>query len=92
MSFPPSFRVLGEILVVLSMVSYSMWFLVPVGLIFFLVGVYSLLMFSTTQYGGVGRLTLRGGVLGSGYLVVCYLLWVPLNLFLLARDLMLGWW
>lgn len=90
--FPPRFRALGEILLLISVTYYSIWFLVPVGLISFLVGVYSLLMFSCTQYGDVGRLTLRGGVSGCGYLIVCYLLWVPLNLFLLRADLVLGWW
>lgn len=66
--------------------------MVPVCVIIFLVGVYSLLIFASIQYGSVGRLTVGGGVLSCSYLIISYLLWVPLNLFLLGADLVFGWW
>lgn len=90
-AFPPSLRLMGEILLIVSLVSYSFWLVLPLGGMVFLAGVYSLLLYSLVQHGKVGGLRLSGGVVGSRVSTMAFLFWVPLNLLIAGRDFMLSW-
>lgn len=91
MAFPPSLRLLRELILMMSVVSISYWFIVPLSLIVFITGVYSLVLYSYIQHGPKSRLLVRGGVLGVDFMLVTFLLWVPLNLLILCGDLLQNW-
>lgn len=86
MAFPPRFNLLGELYLIVSLVSYSMWFIFPLGVIAFVAGAYSLLLYGAVQHGRVRNLRFKGGVLGSSQFRMGFLLWVPLNVLLVGSD------
>lgn len=57
----------------------------------FVVGVYSLIVYSYIQHGSSRKLMVVGSVLGVDYVLVRFLFWVPLNLLILCGDTMGGW-
>lgn len=92
MRSPPRLGLMGEVLLIVSLVSYSFWLVLPlVGMVFF-VGVYSLLLYCLIQHGSVRNLVVSGGVLRSSVRTVIFLLWVPLNFLIVGRDLMFCWY
>ena len=88
--FPLRLNLLGEIFLLCSMVSYSLWFIFPLGVSVFLSGVYSLLLYVATQQGEVRGLRFKGGLLGNPFMVVGFLLWLPLNLLSSRGDVFYG--
>lgn len=91
MAFPPSLRLMGEILLIVSLVSYSCWLVLPLGVIAFVAGVYSLLLYSMVQHGEVNGLITRGRVIGSRVRTMTFLFWVPLNLLIVGGDFIFSW-
>lgn len=91
MSFPPSLSLLSEIFLMRALTGVSLWFIIPMGAIVFVVGVYSLILYRYSQHGGEVESTQGGKLLGFDFIVMSFLLWVPLNLLILCRDLMVGW-
>nr|YP_010943435.1 NADH dehydrogenase subunit 4 [Gammarus nipponensis]WLS55464.1 NADH dehydrogenase subunit 4 [Gammarus nipponensis] len=79
MSAPVSLNLLGEIFLLLSLVSWSSLVAVPVGVMCFLSGAYSLYLFSLSQHG---RYVSNSTGFHSGF-VIEYLVsschWIPLN-------------
>lgn len=65
--------------------------MIPLSLIVFITGVYSLVLYSYIQHGPKRRLLVRGRILGTDYMLVTFLLWVPLNLLILCGDLIQNW-
>lgn len=51
MAGPPSLNLLREIMLITSIISYSLWAIVPIALISFITAAYSLNLFSQTQHG-----------------------------------------
>nr|YP_009526500.1 NADH dehydrogenase subunit 4 [Tachaea chinensis]ATO58516.1 NADH dehydrogenase subunit 4 [Tachaea chinensis] len=81
MSAPPSLSLFGEIMVIISLVNWSMIYMILLGMMVFFVGAYSLLMFMLSQHG-------KSSVLGSSYFMmnncemnVCVMHLIPLYLF-----------
>lgn len=73
-AFPPSLRLLSELLLIMSIVSVSLWLMVPIGLIVFVTGAYSLILYSCVQHGSGSRLRGVGGILGIDHLLIRCLL------------------
>ena len=74
-----------------ALTGVSLWFIIPMGAIVFVVGVYSLILYRYSQHGSEVESTQGGKLLGFDFIVMSFLLWVPLNLLILCRDLMVGW-
>nr|YP_004021833.1 NADH dehydrogenase subunit 4 [Opilio parietinus]ADI92919.1 NADH dehydrogenase subunit 4 [Opilio parietinus] len=53
MAAPPFLNLLGELFLSFGIVSVSLFYMVPLGLMFFLAGCYSLYLFSISQHGKV---------------------------------------
>nr|QXJ42345.1 NADH dehydrogenase subunit 4 [Sepiadarium kochi] len=53
MGAPPSINLISEVMLFCSLYIYSSWFLIIILLMVFLGGLYNLLMFISTQHGGV---------------------------------------
>nr|YP_009971833.1 NADH dehydrogenase subunit 4 [Epipedocera atra]QNH68720.1 NADH dehydrogenase subunit 4 [Epipedocera atra] len=90
MAAPPSFNLLGEIMLINSLMSYSWILMIVLSLVSFFSAVYSLFLYSFSQHGSFF----------SGFsLFLCsyreYLLlflhWVPLNLLILKADCFSLW-
>nr|YP_009695048.1 NADH dehydrogenase subunit 4 [Emeia pseudosauteri]QEJ81586.1 NADH dehydrogenase subunit 4 [Emeia pseudosauteri] len=87
MAAPPSLNLLGEIMLINSLVSYSWVTMILISLISFFSGCYSLYLYSNTQHGKLinGMYSYSSGYIRE-YLLM-FLHWVPLNLIFLVGDL-----
>lgn len=70
MAFPPRARLLGEVILIVSLVSYYCWFMVPVGLMVFVTGVYCMVLYSSIQHGMVRGLVGSGVLTGSSFMTM----------------------
>nr|ALO77689.1 NADH deshydrogenase subunit 4 [Urodontus glabratus] len=87
MAAPPSFNLLGEVILINSLVSWSWILMILLMLISFFSAAYSLMLYSFSQHG-----KMNSGLLGFyGFNIREFLLlvlhWVPLNLLFLKLDL-----
>nr|QNT26851.1 NADH dehydrogenase subunit 4 [Trigonopterus tounensis] len=91
MAAPPSLNLLGEILLINSLMIYSCSFIVVLFFLIFYSAAYSLFLYSYTQHGQL----YSGGYSFSQVSVREYLLlflhWVPLNLLILKSESMVLW-
>nr|YP_009024486.1 NADH dehydrogenase subunit 4 [Margaritifera dahurica]AGZ13313.1 NADH dehydrogenase subunit 4 [Margaritifera dahurica] len=80
MAAPPSLNLWSELMLGISILSYSMGFAIFTGLMTFLAAVYSWYIYSATQHGQ-SPLWTRGGVMMEEYInyVLCFGLFLPLN-------------
>nr|YP_009995241.1 NADH dehydrogenase subunit 4 [Ochthebius plesiotypus]QNP09618.1 NADH dehydrogenase subunit 4 [Ochthebius plesiotypus] len=86
MSAPPSLNLLGEIMLINSLVSYSFMFMYLLCFILFFSAVYSLYLYSYTQHG---KLFFSSYSFSNGYMreyLLLFLHWFPLNLLLLKSE------
>lgn len=91
MAAPPSLNLIGEIILINSLVIYSNFFTILLFSLSFLRAVYSLFLYSFTQHGG----GFRGNyafypVVYREYLLL-FLHWFPLNFIVLKLDLLSLW-
>nr|YP_010373806.1 NADH dehydrogenase subunit 4 [Harmostica fulvicornis]UPI55333.1 NADH dehydrogenase subunit 4 [Harmostica fulvicornis] len=86
-SSPPSLSLMGEILLISSMMSYSTITYLFLALTSFLSCCYSIYLYSITQHGVVfnGCSTFNGGYVRE-YILILYH-WMPLNMLFLKMDL-----
>nr|ALO71093.1 NADH deshydrogenase subunit 4 [Pselaphinae sp. 9 EF-2015] len=91
MAAPPSLNLLGEIMLINSLVSWSIFCMLPLSLLSFFSAVYSLYLYSYSQHGKLysGLYTFNLG-LNREYLLL-FLHWFPLNLLILKGDLVTLW-
>nr|YP_006234450.1 NADH dehydrogenase subunit 4 [Gammarus duebeni]AER12196.1 NADH dehydrogenase subunit 4 [Gammarus duebeni] len=84
MAAPPSLNLLGEILLISILVSWSKCSMVVVGLLSFFSASYSLYLFSLSQHGGY--LASKSGFQSGCVLeyMVCSAHWMPLNMVILC--------
>nr|QYC35489.1 NADH dehydrogenase subunit 4 [Cyphonocerus sanguineus klapperichi] len=89
MSAPPSFNLLGEIMLLSSIISWSWISSLLLGMLLFFSAAYSLFLYSHTQHGNLYQ-SLYSFSLGSirEYLLL-FLHWVPLNLLFLGSDIII---
>nr|AWN56320.1 NADH dehydrogenase subunit 4 [Nephaspis sp. DPP-2018] len=86
MAAPPSLNLLSEIMLINSLLSYSMFFIFFIIIISFFSAVYSLYLFSFSQHGKLSVLFSFLNINIREYLVL-FLHWIPLNILLLKSDL-----
>nr|QNJ33258.1 NADH dehydrogenase subunit 4 [Elaptus prionoides] len=91
MAAPPSLNLLGEIVLINSLVSFSWMTMIFLSLISFFSAVYSLFLYSFSQHGGFysGLYSMYQGVTRE-YLLL-FLHWVPLNLLILKGEYFTLW-
>nr|ANJ70431.1 NADH dehydrogenase subunit 4 [Helochares sp. BMNH1425100] len=91
MAAPPSMNLLGEIMLINSLVSWNILSMIFLSLMSFFSAGYSLYLYSYTQHGKLysGLYSLSSGFM-SEYLLL-FLHWVPLNLLILKGEYFTLW-
>lgn len=91
MAAPPSLNLLGEIGVINSLVAWSWVRIIRLRLIGFFVAAYSLYLFSFSQHGVYRERIFRFSRRNICEFLVVFLHWVPLNILIVCRELILIW-
>nr|QNP10040.1 NADH dehydrogenase subunit 4 [Ochthebius delgadoi] len=91
MSSPPSLNLLGEILLINSLISWNLFSMFSLSFLLFLSAVYSLYLYSYTQHGKLysGLFSFSMGYTRE-YLLL-FLHWFPLNLLILKSEYFVLW-
>nr|ALO70959.1 NADH deshydrogenase subunit 4 [Aleocharinae sp. 4 EF-2015] len=91
MAAPPSFNLLGEIMLINSLVSWSFLTMTMLMLISFFSAVYSLYLYSYSQHGMIysGLYSFFNGNLREFLLLILH--WLPLNLLILKSESFFMW-
>nr|ALO76954.1 NADH deshydrogenase subunit 4 [Fleutiauxia armata] len=91
MAAPPSLNLVGEVLLINSLVSFSNFNMLFLSLMSFFSAVYSLFLYSYTQHGAIysGLYSFISGQLRE-YLLL-FLHWVPLNILVFKMELLVQW-
>nr|YP_010491873.1 NADH dehydrogenase subunit 4 [Ontholestes orientalis]UWM92659.1 NADH dehydrogenase subunit 4 [Ontholestes orientalis] len=91
MAAPPSLNLLGEIMLINSLVSWSYYCMIPLSFLSFFSAVYSLYLYSYSQHGMLysGAYSYSMG-LSREYLLL-FLHWFPLNLLILKGEYFTLW-
>nr|ALO76588.1 NADH deshydrogenase subunit 4 [Paromalus flavicornis] len=91
MAAPPSFNLLGEILLINSVVSWSYLSMLGLMLISFFSAAYSLYLYAFTQHGKMysGLYSLSMGRVCEYLLLILH--WLPLNLLIMKSEFFLLW-
>nr|YP_010430480.1 NADH dehydrogenase subunit 4 [Nigidius sinicus]USR68904.1 NADH dehydrogenase subunit 4 [Nigidius sinicus] len=91
MAAPPSLNLVGEIILINSLVSWSLWCMIFLSLISFFSAVYSLYLYSYSQHGKIFSAS-YSYFLGSvrEYLLL-FMHWFPLNLLILKGEYFVLW-
>nr|UZT26994.1 NADH dehydrogenase subunit 4 [Euwallacea similis] len=91
MSAPPSFNLVGEIILINSVYLYSEYILFFLFFMVFYSGVYSLFLYSFTQHGQYYSGLFSVGQINSREYLLLFFHWVPLNLLFLKGELFCCW-
>nr|ALO70753.1 NADH deshydrogenase subunit 4 [Neophonus bruchi] len=91
MAAPPSLNLLGEIILINSLVSWSYYCMISLSFISFFSAVYSLYLFSYTQHGKMylGVYSFCNGYIREFLLLLLH--WLPLNLLILKGEYFMLW-
>nr|YP_009034071.1 NADH dehydrogenase subunit 4 [Sypharochiton pelliserpentis]AHZ60680.1 NADH dehydrogenase subunit 4 [Sypharochiton pelliserpentis] len=87
MAAPPSMNLLSEVSLIISILSVSFVFFFPLSLMSFLVAVYSLFLYTSTQHGNVSNFISPFGSLKSINYLVIFMHWIPAQLLLVVSDM-----
>jgi len=91
MAAPPSINLLGEIMIFPTTIFFSMYSLLPLGLISFLAALYSIYLYTCSQHGGAPKYVKPfNGFTTSGYSLF-FLHWLPANFLILKREIIFIW-
>nr|AFU50156.1 NADH dehydrogenase subunit 4 [Necydalis ulmi] len=91
MAAPPSINLLGEIMLINSILSYSYYSMVFLGLISFFSAVYSLYLYSYSQHGkSFSGIYVYYQILIREYLLL-FLHWFPLNILIMKSEYLSLW-
>nr|QNP10001.1 NADH dehydrogenase subunit 4 [Ochthebius lederi] len=91
MSAPPSLNLLGEIMLINSVLMWSMWNMMSLMFILFFSAVYSLYLYSYSQHG---KLNMSMYSFSNGYIrefLLLMLHWLPLNMLILKSEYFIQW-
>nr|YP_009441963.1 NADH dehydrogenase subunit 4 [Hylastes attenuatus]AOY40184.1 NADH dehydrogenase subunit 4 [Hylastes attenuatus] len=91
MAAPPSLNLLGEILLINSLVLYSKYFMVILFILIILSAAYSLFLYSFTQHGKMYSGVYSFSLITVREFLLLALHWVPLNFLFLKSDTLLLW-
>nr|APO08631.1 NADH dehydrogenase subunit 4 [Lucanus sp. BMNH 1425267] len=91
MAAPPSLNLLGEIMLINSVVSWSFMSMFFLALISFFSAAYSLFLYSYSQHGKIfsGMYNFSLGKVREYLLLLLH--WLPLNLIVLKGEFVMGW-
>nr|ALO70342.1 NADH deshydrogenase subunit 4 [Atheta gagatina] len=91
MAAPPSFNLLGEIMLINSLVSWSFYTMILLSLTSFFSAVYSLYLYSYSQHGVIysGVYSFFNGNFREFLLLMMH--WLPLNLLILNSEMFFMW-
>ena len=89
MAAPPSLNLLGEISLIMSVVSWSKYGMLSVGILSFFSAGYTLYIYSISQHGkSIDSLfSFDSGRLREYLILILH--WLPLNLLIIKRDLLM---
>jgi len=88
---PPSINLLGEIIIFPATMFFSMYCLLPLGLIRFLAALYSIYLYTCTQHGGGPKYVKPFNRFASLGYSLLFLHWVPANFTILKREIIFMW-
>nr|UGS80199.1 NADH dehydrogenase subunit 4 [Dagualachesilla anchicayaensis] len=91
MAAPPSLNLLSEIGLINSLVSWSYYNMILLGLMSFIAGGYSLYMFSFSQHGKYMDSIFSFNVCMLREYMILFLHWVPLNFLILNSEILINW-
>nr|UGS80134.1 NADH dehydrogenase subunit 4 [Acantholachesilla sp. AcspLA] len=91
MAAPPSLNLLSEIGLINSLISWSYYNMIMLGLMSFIAGGYSLYMFSMSQHGKYMNTIFSFNVCTLREFMILFLHWVPLNFLVLNSEVLLNW-
>nr|QEL51258.1 NADH dehydrogenase subunit 4 [Philonthus decorus] len=91
MAAPPSLNLLGEIMLINSLVSWSLFCMIPLSLLSFFSAVYSLYLYSYSQHGKLHSGLYSFSMGYSREYLLLMLHWLPLNLLIMKGDLFTLW-
>uniref|UniRef100_A0AB39U360 NADH-ubiquinone oxidoreductase chain 4 n=1 Tax=Anomala xantholoma TaxID=3240852 RepID=A0AB39U360_9SCAR len=91
MAAPPSLNLLGEIMLINSLVSWSSWTMVFLALMSFFSAAYSLFLYSYSQHGKTcsGLYSFSSGFVREYLLLLLH--WLPLNFLILKSEFLVLW-
>nr|YP_010586402.1 NADH dehydrogenase subunit 4 [Nothopsyche ruficollis]UZZ44190.1 NADH dehydrogenase subunit 4 [Nothopsyche ruficollis] len=89
MAAPPSLNLLGEIMLISSLVSWSYMLMILISLVSFFSAGYSLYLFAFTQQGASNINLNNYSLIESREYLLLILHWLPLNLLFLGVDFMI---
>nr|YP_009590299.1 NADH dehydrogenase subunit 4 [Alcidodes juglans]QBM10386.1 NADH dehydrogenase subunit 4 [Alcidodes juglans] len=87
MAAPPSLNLIGEIMLINSLVAYSKYTMVSLFLMVFLSASYSLFLYSYTQHGQYYSGLYAFNQINIREYLLLFLHWVPLNMLILKLDM-----
>nr|QBZ37557.1 NADH dehydrogenase subunit 4 [Ceruchus minor] len=91
MAAPPSLNLLGEIMLINSLVSWSLMCMVMLSLISFFGACYSLYLYSYSQHGKFYSGLYSFSLCSSREYLLMFLHWIPLNFLILKGDYFVLW-
>nr|WQA11518.1 NADH dehydrogenase subunit 4 [Melanodrymia sp. A LZ-2023] len=91
MAAPPSINLLGELLIIPSILSMNLWIFSSFILMSFLTAVYNLYIYTATQHGGALKMLVPFSNFSTLNFFVLFLHWVPVNIFILKSDIICIW-
>nr|ARH55088.1 NADH dehydrogenase subunit 4 [Mecinus janthinus] len=91
MAAPPSLNLLGEIMLINSLISYSWIFSPCMFFLTFFSAVYSLFLYSYTQHGKFYSGLFSISLINVREYLLMFLHWVPLNMLVLKSDYLVYW-
>nr|AML25622.1 NADH dehydrogenase subunit 4 [Staphylinidae sp. BMNH 1274669] len=91
MAAPPSFNLLGEIMLINSLISWNYIVMILLSLVSFFSAVYSLYLYAYSQHGSLylGLYAFSSGNLREYLLLMMH--WLPLNLLIMKSELFYSW-
>nr|AML26433.1 NADH dehydrogenase subunit 4 [Staphylinidae sp. BMNH 1274642] len=91
MAAPPSLNLLGEIMLINSLISWSYYCMIPLSILSFFSAVYSLYLYSYSQHGKLSSYIYSFSMGNSREYLLLLLHWLPLNMLILKSELFTLW-
>nr|AML25827.1 NADH dehydrogenase subunit 4 [Staphylinidae sp. BMNH 1274145] len=91
MAAPPSLNLLGEIMLINSLVSWSLYCMIPLSIMSFFSAVYSLYLYAYSQHGKLSNLIYSFSLGNSREYLLLMLHWLPLNLLIMKSEMFSLW-
>nr|QLY89910.1 NADH dehydrogenase subunit 4 [Lype phaeopa] len=86
MASPPSLNLLGEITLMISLVSYSFFFMFLLMFLSFFSSIYNLYLYAFSQHGGVVEGLMSFSLINSREYLGLFMHWFPLNIMIFKVD------